>query len=528
MGRDGANLCVWLLVPILQAGALYNPGASAAENRQGQFALGVEYMVPGLARTYAETGVTWTKNQPEGFAWGEVEPNPPVGGKHTYYWTWTDKLILEYQRAGFKHFHIYTQCRSPWASSKPLPLIGHPSFPPKPEFLKDYALYLRNLVERYDGDGKDDAPGLLYPVEYYEIEAEWGTGFWQGTVKEYLDLLEVARRTVKAADPSAKIILQGFFLGGLFEGDPTPAELEERLRKKAPVYRKTLDEIAILLRHPDLFDAVEFHSLSDWTEILGTARFLRTEMRKNGCEKPIWVGDVNLTAPPLLCWGVVTPPYTADQKARIEETLRILKNPKHPRYNEVEGWFRMEQASGLVKKVVLAMGEGLAGINVGNLEDWDIFAWFPTITGTSAFQGLIDRAGIRPPEHGWPRVAGDRIPGAPRPAYYALALLSTKLSGFTEVARIRSTPGIYCYKFKLGTRTVVVEWYDDGRRYLPGDSTPVVSHMLALPGTTFRLTETPTRRGATGPDSHIVRADDGPGNLRVRVGAIPIFIEPAD
>lgn len=42
--------------------------ASIGSGEEGRFALGVEYMVPGLAEVYAETGVTWAKAIGMGFA----------------------------------------------------------------------------------------------------------------------------------------------------------------------------------------------------------------------------------------------------------------------------------------------------------------------------------------------------------------------------------------------------------------------------------------------------------------------------
>jgi hypothetical protein len=45
--------------------------------------------------------------------------------------------------------------------------------------------------------------------------------------------------------------------------------------------------------------------------------------------------------------------------------VRALAGRNHPKHAETEAWFRAEQSKGLVKKAVLAMGEGLAGINLG-------------------------------------------------------------------------------------------------------------------------------------------------------------------
>ncbi|MGC8743669.1 MAG: hypothetical protein ACP5T0_07315 [Verrucomicrobiia bacterium] len=494
---------------------LFASYVSQAQNQGDKFALGVEYLVPGLAEVYAKTGVIWAKAMGSGFGWGDIEPDPPVNGKHTYKWNYPDRLILEYQKAGFRNFHLYIRCMNPWASGKPIKLTERGSYPPKPEHLKDYTDYLRAIVQRYNINHPDHCPGLIYSVEYFEIEAEWGTGFWRGTITEYLDLLKVAHSTIKSANPNAKVILIGFFLAGLFEGNPDIDAIPTAIAKMPPQRRKVteqyLAEMKTLLSHPELFDVVEFHSLSDWSEISGMTRFIRRVMRQNGYEKPIWVGDVNYTASPLMFWGMPVPPYTDSQKSAIQSTLTALANAKNPRHKEAMEWFRAEQSKCLIKKVVLAMAEGAAGINIGNLEDWQIFSFVPTITGTAAFQGLIETKGI-PPK-----------PAELRPAYHALCLVSKKLSQFSSVKQMQIGKGIFAYQFEVAARPVYVFWYDDGKRYLPGDIEPSVIVKIPLPSGTYTLTETPLK----GEDMISRKIESVAGFFETKLSTVPIFIESA-
>jgi len=474
--------------------------------RSEPFAFGIEYMVPGLARLYAATGATWAKPAPAGFDWGSIEQHPPVNGKHAYNWTFPDALIREYQEAGFRHFHIYTQARSPWASSKPLPPIGHPAFMPKPQYLDDYAEYLRNLVERYDGDGVDDMPGLRFPIRYWEIEAEWGT-FWQSSVADYLQLLRLAHKTVKAADPQAKIILQGFLLMGIFDGDPNLEKLEEK--KADPTYgakvRQALADLELVMKHQDLFDAVEFHSLGDWSEIIGTTRHLRAAMRRYGYEKPIWAGDINFTLNPMLWWGKAYYPYAAYQKPVIEGWIRAMKNASHPRHAEALRWFRAEQAAFVAKKLVCCFGEGLAGANMGNLEDWPFLAILPNISGTGGFCGLTDIVGLGLPAKGLPKIAGPRIAGQPRPAYWTLKLLIEKLSPYMATTRLDLGKGIYAYRCHSPNRegrqpsAIVILWLDDGKGRLPGEPRPQKRVSLPTTATAARLQRIVTEIGQQTP-----------------------------
>jgi hypothetical protein len=509
-----AFLSVMVLVLLLFSDDPSGGSQLLADQPAERFAIGVEYIIPGFAEVYARTGVRWAKAAATGCTWGDIEPEPPVGGKHSYRWETVDRVLLEYQRAGFQHFHIYVRCMNRWASSKPIKPIGGGSWLPKPEHMEDYRAFLRAFVQRYNPEHPNHLPGLLYPIDYWEIESEWGTGFWQGTLDEYLELLKIAYPTVKQANPRAKVILIGFFLAGLFEGHPDPEEVPATLAVMPPQRRRVtqqyLTEMRQLLAHPDLFDVVEFHSLSDWSEISGMARFLRQTMQDYGYQKPIWVGDVNYTASPLMFWGIPVPPYTEKQKPAIQSTLDALARPWHPRHTEAMAWLRAEQSRGLVKKTVLAMAEGLAGINLGNTADWGLFGIVPRITGTVGFQGLIETKGI-PPK-----------PGEPRPAYHALRLVVEKLDGFSRVKTLNLPRGIHAYQFTVNSRSVYVVWYDDGQRYLPGQDEPRTRLRTPLPPGPYQVTETPIRSGPT-PTRQIAV---GPSGWECELGITPIFVEP--
>ena len=78
-----------------------------------------------------------------------------------------------------------------------------------------YEAYLRGILERYDGDGVDDAPGLLYPVTVWqihnELEAQWGAAMEQGvstwaTPEDYAQLLQFTAPIIRAEIPNAVIV----------------------------------------------------------------------------------------------------------------------------------------------------------------------------------------------------------------------------------------------------------------------------------------------------------------------------------
>jgi hypothetical protein len=377
------------------------------------------------------------------------------------------------------------------------------------------------MVERYDADGKNDMPGLRYPVRYWEIEAEWGT-FWPASVDEYLTLLRVARDAIAQADPDAQVILQGFLFWGIFEGDPDAPELERRLSD--PMFgskrRALLATATQVLGYPDLFDVVEYHSLSDWTEVFATARFLRAEMHKHGYEKPLWAGDVNFNINPMLWWGQVNYPYVPAQKNQILKWLQAMKNPRDPLHSQAEAWFRAEQARFTAKKIISCMGEGLAGINIGNLEDWEVFSILPVATGTAGFCGLIDRKPLR-------RLDQPRVPGQPRPAYWTIKHIIEKLANCHSPQRLDLGQSVYAWRFRChDTRgrdaSVVALWYEEPRGLLPDQPEPTRTIHLTTTAkvvVVYPIITAIGQRQVTGTVQQVER-----GILPLVVGSAPLIV----
>ncbi len=103
------------------------------------------------------------------------------------------------------------------------PLYGSGN-PGDDTYYQEFAELMYALVERYDGDGVDDMPGLLYPIHYFELYNEpdwnggpssapggcWGSNDIDGDgvndQKEYAHLLQAVYPAMKAADPSSQLV----------------------------------------------------------------------------------------------------------------------------------------------------------------------------------------------------------------------------------------------------------------------------------------------------------------------------------
>ncbi len=79
---------------------------------------------------------------------------------------------------------------------------------------EQYFDYVYHIVERYDGDGTDDMPGLVRPVRYFEIGNEVDNPeFSHGlTIADYVKKrLIPAYKAAKAANPNAVILNSGLY-----------------------------------------------------------------------------------------------------------------------------------------------------------------------------------------------------------------------------------------------------------------------------------------------------------------------------
>ena len=150
-------------------------------------------------------------------------------------WTWKD-MQPEPGAFDFSQFDLVAQMAADydinllailiavpaWASTAPADLIAeHGSLSPvdkyRPRDINDWLTYVRTVVERYDGDGLDDAPGSPR-IGYWEVWNEPNLSFFwqpQPDVNEYFELLKVTYTAIKSADSTAQVVLGGLSGSGV-------------------------------------------------------------------------------------------------------------------------------------------------------------------------------------------------------------------------------------------------------------------------------------------------------------------------
>jgi len=170
-------------------------------------------------------------------SWSSVEYQNVTPDQYT--WSSLDANVLNATRSG--HEVIATIISNPsWAAT-------YPQGPIDKVPISEFADFVHALVERYDGDGVDDAPGspVVRNFEFYNEPdsinrpaAEQGYGgYWGDYGSDYAAMLCAASAALKSASQDAKVVFGGIaydsFIteGGSFNqaflGDVLAADLSE-------------------------------------------------------------------------------------------------------------------------------------------------------------------------------------------------------------------------------------------------------------------------------------------------------------
>jgi hypothetical protein len=145
--------------------------------------------------------------------WATMQQNPMASINFES----TDNAIKLFQRHGFS-LTWYWLSDAPWAfPNKPDCQPGTIETPfgernfyracaPEPDFEKAWINYVKAIVERYDGDGINDMPGLTVPVQFYiqQGEIKFGIGSKGGVLHIYKSRAPIFRHLLVKLGCSVK------------------------------------------------------------------------------------------------------------------------------------------------------------------------------------------------------------------------------------------------------------------------------------------------------------------------------------
>ena len=286
-----------------------------------------------------------------------------------------------------------------------------------------YLRFVKAAVERYDGDGVDDMPGLKVPIRYWQFENEpdGASEDWEG----YAHLHEITYDAIKEACPEAKVALGG--QAGEFEGFFGPI-------------LKRLDG-----KRVDIYD---FHFFGDaklhWRGVKAEYDRIRKRLDELGYAKTeIWITEMGTHsgAP-----GDEEPRRRAPRNDRERQRERDLAQMGEPPKLPVQS--EREHARDVVKRHAYALSIGVKKT---------FWAW-GLVEGFKHDDGFFDHTGfIYDGEFD-----NDPPRGTLKLAYHAYRKMTETLDG-ADWSRAE-TPvlgkDVYAIRVPRGKGTVTVVWHD--------------------------------------------------------------------
>jgi hypothetical protein len=294
----------------------------------------------GVARLLSlgrEAGVDWAREE---LSWANLEPHHKGEMNYQYY----DERVLELAHAGYGIVGVLLTTPE-WArvadcASREGRIADYWC---PPANAQDYGDFVRTIVEHYDGDGVDDAPGSPR-VAVWQLWNEPSTrGTWPGTPAEYGALMAAGYNAAKAADPSALVITGGVYLYDGLGTDPNDGlPFLNAAFAAVPEAAGAFDALAI---HPYMPTAapdapVIFSTITMWGRLENAQRWLR-EHSGGGPPRPLWVTEVG--------WSTCQPerPGCNGDVAKDEE----------------------QQANYMVRTYAIALAQGVQHVSYFQLED---------------------------------------------------------------------------------------------------------------------------------------------------------------
>ena len=217
----------------------------------------------------------WVRPHPGPFVWNKIENK-----KGEFYWQDADKYVVYAQ----DHNQTILATIWPYANWEQKSCKRKKARSPfgkrfskylsKPCSMEDYKNFLLKLVDRYDGDGNNDMPGLTKPIQHWEImnEPEFKM-FFKGKEEDFVEIFNFSSKIIKEKQKSAVIVMAG--AAGMFP-------------KNKKYWKSALPKIK------DHFDIANIHHITP-PEGKCDKDFWVSEfsalLKKLDIKKPIWVTE---------------------------------------------------------------------------------------------------------------------------------------------------------------------------------------------------------------------------------------------
>lgn len=289
-----------------------------------------------------------------------------------------------------------------------------------------YVRFVKNLVERYDGDGVGDMPGLVNPIKYWQVGNE------PNILKaDFARLQKTTYLAIKSADPTAHVLIGGvagfpFNYIAMFDA----------------VYNPLLSNLS-----GNYFDIFDFHwygtadgeyRLKDTKTGQDVLTHIRSKLTAFGYLQniPIWITEMGA--------------YSGDPADNM------MGNFPYQTENQ--------QAADYVKRFIYPL----------SVEVRKIFPAFGLMEGFKNDNGYFDHTGLIYDG----ALSNDLGLGSKKTGYFSYKLMTQKLEGsdWNNISAIidDTINNTYAYKFINNTslKSTYIAWWDffNDPNYYPGDS----------------------------------------------------------
>ena len=243
-----------------------------------------------LINATRDLGARWVREE---ISWANLEP-----GKGVFNWGLMDAALTQAAQAGFGIIGMLLTTPG-WArvsdcSSRITRNGGSLNYWCPPANPQDFADFVAAAVERYDGDGINDAPGSprVAAWQIWNEPNNWAT--WPGEAHEYGAILAAGYAAAKAADPTTLVATGGVYVfdgGTRTGGNRDGLEFLGAAFTAVPAAQTSFDALAIHPYMPDTApDRAGLYGLvSLWGRIANTRGWLDA---KRGPHVPIWISEL--------------------------------------------------------------------------------------------------------------------------------------------------------------------------------------------------------------------------------------------
>lgn len=476
-----------------------------------------------------------------GGGWNGMQPTE--GGAINF--AQTDSWVKRIQRGGFEVVWNFEN-NAAWSYMANPDCINGPftdECAPDSAHEAAWKNFVKAIVERYDGDGVEDMPGLTIPVRFYVMHQEIyfagsgkgddgeavGDGYWDDNVTNLIRLHRLTWQAIHEADPTGqtKLVGSGGWFLDLYGDFPDYPEIhgptvQGRLggaNLGGHPYTKGYDSLVALLRglnddsHGPACDYIGWHPHSGWKSSDQSMRFIRTYAP----DKPIFIDDMwsNILTDVVPRDGFLQflsghtnerdfPTAAIPSYAALRDSLNA-NNPVALAFYNAKG------ARDAVKCFATIFGEGAERASYSLSNDFNPSNPIFLLSQSWRYTGLVGNKNTNYLQ---------------KPVTYTMQILVDRLHDFTSVTRIFLTANPYtrCYRFerKRG-RPCYLLWSES----TPDPTDPSVPNgeTVSLPVSTdsVLLTHIVTQPGITSPSTSRLYL---PGfSYSVQLGFEPIILE---